>query len=166
MPKKKQFDPEELLDTAMVMFWEKGYEATSIRDIVERSGVNQFGIYNLYKDKHELFLAVLDRYRDRVVSQVFGIIEQPDASLPAIEQYFETLVEHHTTTMRAMGCLMANVMAERASENDDVTGRTKQHLDRQLAGFTKALKNAKEKGEIKKDIDIEAMAQYLVVAVQ
>lgn len=55
MPRPRQFDPEVLLEGAMHIFWEKGYEATSIRDIVEKTGVNQFSIYNVYGDKQGLF---------------------------------------------------------------------------------------------------------------
>ncbi len=166
MPRPKQFSPDKLLETAMRIFWEKGYEATSIRDIVERSGVNQFGIYSLYGDKHGLFLAVLDKYRDDVVTAVLGVVEQPDASLPAIREYFGLLARYHSTDMRALGCLMTNSMAALAAEDADVHQRTKTHMERQRTAFVNALTRAKELGEVHSDLDIPRQADYLVLSVQ
>ena len=166
MARKRQFDPDELLESAMRLFWEKGYEATSIRDIVERTGVNQFGIYSLYGDKHELFLAVLDRYRDKIVGNVFGIVERPDAALQAIRQYFETLVACHALIMPALGCLMANTMAESAAGDEAIRERTQRHFERQRTGLSHALTAARRNGEIRADLDIAQTAEYLAVSVQ
>jgi TetR/AcrR family transcriptional regulator, transcriptional repressor for nem operon len=166
MARGRQFNPDELLESAMHIFWRKGYEATSIRDIVERSGVNQFGIYALYGDKHGLFLAVLDRYRDNIVAKVFGIVEQPDASLSEIRRYFETVVAYHAIIMPALGCLMANTMAESAAGDEAIRERTRRHFERQHAGFTRALTNARRTGAIRADLNIAETAEYLAVSAQ
>lgn len=166
MSRPRQFSPEALLDVAMFIFWEKGYAATSMRDIVEKTGVNQFGIYSIYGDKHGLFLAVLDRYRDKIISEVFAIVERPEASLAAIRQYFQALIDHNSMTVPALGCLMANSMAEFGTENAEVHQRTSAHAERLRAGFTIALTNAQRQGEVRPDLSIEAMASHLVVAVQ
>jgi TetR/AcrR family transcriptional repressor of nem operon len=166
MARKRQFDPDELLASAMRLFWEKGYEATSIRDVVEHSGVNQFGIYSLHGDKLGLFLAVLDRYRDEIVSSVFGIVEQPGASLAAIRQYFATLVTYHALILRAMGCLMANTMAESAAGNEAIRERTQRHIERLRAGFSRALTTAVDHGELPPNFDVARTAEFLTVSVQ
>ena len=69
MPRSREFDVDETLERAMTLFWERGYEATSVQDLVERTGVNRSSLYSVYGDKQGVFLAVLDRYRDRVVSR-------------------------------------------------------------------------------------------------
>jgi TetR/AcrR family transcriptional repressor of nem operon len=166
MPRPRQFDPEALLEAAMLIFWEKGYAATSIRDIVEKTNVNQFGIYSIYGDKHGLFLAVLDRYRDKIITEVFAIVERPEASLSSIRQYFYELIEHNSMTVPALGCLMANTMAEFGMEDPEVLQRTSAHAERLRIGFTQALTNAQHSGEVRQDLTIEAMASHLVVSVQ
>jgi TetR/AcrR family transcriptional repressor of nem operon len=166
MPRPREFRPDDLLDGALTLFWEKGYEATSIRDIVERTGVNQFGIYQLYGDKQGLFLAVLDRYRDTIVEGVFGIVERPDASLAEIRAYFGQLVHHHSVTMPAMGCLMASSMAEHAADNAGIRERVGGHFERLRSGFIRALETARSRGEVRADLDIPTTAEYLAVSVQ
>jgi TetR/AcrR family transcriptional repressor of nem operon len=166
MPRKRAFSVDELLEVAMMTFWEKGYEATSIRDIVEKTGVNQFSIYSLYGDKHGLFLAVLDRYRDRIISEVFGIVERPSASLGDIRQYFHELIVHNAMTIPALGCLMANSMAEIGAADAEISQKTQAHAERLRTGFINALNNAQCTNEIRPDLNIEAIAGHLVVAVQ
>src|ERR1700730_11789741 len=58
----KQFDRDEVLDRAIVAFWTRGYEATSIDDLVEATGINRGSIYGTFGDKRRLFLMALDRY--------------------------------------------------------------------------------------------------------
>ena len=133
---------------------------------MERTSVNQFGIYSLYGEKHGLFLAVLDRYRDRIVASVFGIVEEPDASLGAIREYFKRLVVAHTVVMRAMGYLMANTRAESLKGNEQIRERTRRHFDRLCNGRSRALTNARRAGEVRPDLDIVETAEYLAVSVQ
>lgn len=166
MPRRREFDPDDLLDASLRLFWEKGYEATSVRDLVERTGVNQFGIYSLYGGKKELFLAVLDRYRDQIVGQVFGIVERPGASVDAIREYFENLIQAHSVLFPALGCLMATTMAESCAGEESVRTRVLGHFERLRAGFTRALETARRNHEVRDDIDIPQTAKYLAVSVQ
>jgi TetR/AcrR family transcriptional regulator, transcriptional repressor for nem operon len=166
MPRQREFHPDDLLDGALRLFWEKGYEATSMRDIVERTGVNQFGIYSLYGGKQELFLAVLDRYRDTIVGSVFGIVERPGASLEAIHEYFETLIRAHSIMFPAMGCLMATTMAESFAGDEGIRERVQGHFERLRTGFIRALETARRAGEVPDDLAIPRVAEYLAVSVQ
>jgi TetR/AcrR family transcriptional repressor of nem operon len=166
MPRQREFNPADLLDGALRLFWEKGYEATSIRDVVEHTGVNQFGIYSLYGDKKGLFLAVLDRYREQIVGSVFGVVERPGASVGAIREYFETLIQAHSVLFPALGCLMATTMAESCVGDETIRERVLGHLDRLRAGFTRALETARSAGEVRQDIAIAQVADYLAVSVQ
>src|ERR1700738_3778032 len=60
----KQFDRDEVLDRAMAAFWTRGYEATSIDDLVEATGINRGSLYGTFGDKRRLFLSALHRYWD------------------------------------------------------------------------------------------------------
>ncbi len=62
----KQFDRHEVLDRAMAVFWERGYEATSIQDLLEATGINRGSLYATFGNKQQLFLVVLDHYAEKV----------------------------------------------------------------------------------------------------
>ena len=77
MARPREFDADEALDKAMHLFWAKGYYDTSIRDLVEATGVNYYGLYGTFESKHGLFLAALDRYRAKVTSQIVRELNRP-----------------------------------------------------------------------------------------
>ena len=66
MPRPREFDPQSALQTAIQVFGEKGYDDTSVDEVVKRSGVAKYGIYGTFGPKRELFKKVLQQYaRDR-----------------------------------------------------------------------------------------------------
>ena len=84
MARTRSFDEDEVLDRAMALFWRKGFEATSIEELVSVSGINRASMYAVFGDKRRLFLAVLDHYLARVnaerlvtTSSCFGTLKQP-----------------------------------------------------------------------------------------
>jgi len=163
----KAFDPGQALQKAMMLFWEKGYEATSMQELVEAMGINRFSLYSTFFDKRQLFLNVLDLYRDLMVTKRFSVVEQPGASLPEILHYFQGLV----TTINAFGlpgrgCLMANTMTESVRSDPTIEGKVVGHLERLRVGFESALTLAVADGEVKSDLDINAHARFLAVSVQ
>ncbi|MDJ0707876.1 MAG: helix-turn-helix domain-containing protein, partial [Leptolyngbyaceae cyanobacterium MO_188.B28] len=88
MARPREFDPQAALQTAIQVFWEKGYADTSVGEIVKRSRVAKYGIYGTFGTKEELFKKVLAQYaRDRH-QDIQAAIRQPDASLPEIRQFF------------------------------------------------------------------------------
>ncbi|ORM61345.1 TetR/AcrR family transcriptional regulator [Pantoea rodasii] len=65
----REFDPEEFLNTALECFWQKGYRATSMSDLMKASGLASASIYKLYPDKRTIYLAALQQYMDEGVSR-------------------------------------------------------------------------------------------------
>ncbi|MFV2032085.1 MAG: TetR/AcrR family transcriptional regulator, partial [Gammaproteobacteria bacterium] len=62
MPRPREFDPKETLQTAIDLFWEKGYYDSSVDEVVKRSGVAKYGIYGTFGTKRELFVKALTQY--------------------------------------------------------------------------------------------------------
>src|SRR5271155_2380599 len=108
MPRVRDFDPDVVLVQAMKLFWRKGYGNTSVKDLVDVTGVNRHGLYDEFKSKHKLFLACLDHYQEAIVGSAFGTVERPGASLQAIRIYFQTVLAHSDS----QGCLMANTASD------------------------------------------------------
>ena len=73
MARKIEFDRDEALKKSMILFWEKGYENTSMQDLVTTLEINRFSIYNTYGDKKALFHQALEYYR----THIFEMLNQP-----------------------------------------------------------------------------------------
>src|SRR5215467_9445236 len=87
----KQFDRGQVLDRAMALFWSRGYEATSIRDLVKATGINRGSIYGTFGDKKGLFLAVLDHYGEKVGQPLMAELSDPHPRR-AIERMFDSII--------------------------------------------------------------------------
>jgi TetR/AcrR family transcriptional repressor of nem operon len=90
----KEFDPDAVLQRAMELFWSRGYEATSMADLVEHLRVARASIYATFGGKHDLYLKALERYVQTRDPNVVAVLSQPGPSLPAVR----TLVEETALT--------------------------------------------------------------------
>ena len=128
MARPREFDADEALDKAMRLFWAKGYHDSSIRDVVDRTGVNYYGLYEVFKNKHGLLLAALDRYRNTVTA-AFGMALKSAAPTPeGLLGAFDCLFELLTTEDGQVGCLMCTVATELAPHDDDVAAKVRSHF--------------------------------------
>src|ERR1700722_299427 len=100
----KQFDRDEVLERAMVVFWRNGFQATSIQDLVEATGVNRGSLYPTFGDKRGLFLAVLKHYSERFGKPMMAQLNDPDPR-KAIEGMFEAIIRRASDPRWPRGCL-------------------------------------------------------------
>lgn len=162
MARTREFDPDDALAKAMLVFWAKGYFDTSVEDLVDATGVSRYGLYGEFKSKEGLFLAVLDHYQDAVLGSIFKTVELPGASLPEIRAFFAAIVKVAHQPAARLGCLMCNTASEVAPLDPGVAGKVGAFHKRFSTGFRKALKNAVARGELAPDFDTTAQADFLV----
>ena len=165
MPRAKAFDPDQALDAALTLFWEKGFEATSMQDLVERMGINRFSLYSTFGDKRQLYRAALERYRTQFVDEMIGPLEVEGASLDTIRGYFDKAIEMYSSDDGWRGCLFINCAVDApASEHDDDRVTADGHLSRVERAFHGALSQAKTDGLLGDRHDIGELARFLVTA--
>jgi TetR/AcrR family transcriptional repressor of nem operon len=158
----KEFEPAEALDAAMHLFWCKGYEATSIRDLLDGMGIGYGSLYNTFGDKHALFLASLDRFRELRTSWIDEVLE--DSGLSGIEEVFRRTVDGLVSFEPRRGCLLANTAVELGPHDAEVATKISRYVRHTEAVFERALIRAQEAGEIPADRDPRALARFLVNA--
>ena len=112
MARPRSFDPAQTLSTAMKVFWERGYFNTSVDDLVAATGVSRYGLYDVYENKHGLFLAALDHYDATVFRALLAPVEKAGASIAEIRTYFGVLLSYAGKTEGGIGCLMCNSASE------------------------------------------------------
>ena len=142
MPRPKAFDPDAALQRAMHVFCERGYEATSVQDLVEGMGINRFSLYSTFGDKHQLFVAVLERYCATIGANLVGELEHSAAGLPAIRQFFTRLVDFFASAQGWRGCLMTNTAVELASHDPQAAAKVQAYVVRLEEAFYRVLLQA------------------------
>jgi AcrR family transcriptional regulator len=153
MSRPKSYDREQVLVAARDLFWERGYEATSITDLEQRTGLNRSSLYKEFGGKHELFEAALDCYADRVIAQLLAGLRSEKASLDTVAELFERLAtlfqSDHAISTR--GCLMVNTTAELAARDERVRPAAANYRDHLRDTFENALTNAARASELDSD---------------
>lgn len=132
----REFDPDEVLDVAVEVFWRRGPESTSMRDLEAELGISQSSIYNSFGSKGDLFNAALDRYEQRVHDELVAPLEA--GGVDAVLDFLDSLLGWITDDGHR-GCLVTNLMASR-SEDRDVAQRTRGFRDRMRQALAGALR--------------------------
>ncbi len=163
MGRPYEFDREETLSKAMELFWEKGYKATSIEDLVDRMGIKRGSIYNTFGDKHSLFIAAIEYYAKEVTSRTIKILESPGSPLENIKLFFETIV-NTPSDKKTRGCLISNTVVELAPHDEKVADTVRIILERIQNAFLHCLDKAVELGELPEDTDTKVLSHFLATS--
>ncbi|MEC8775385.1 MAG: TetR/AcrR family transcriptional regulator [Pseudomonadota bacterium] len=162
MPRTREFDPQTVLADAAQIFWRNGYADTSMEDIVSQTGVSRYGLYGTFGNEKELLIAAI-RYYDETMNQLLmASLQDHEASLPVIIDYWRTIAEHAKDETFCAGCLIVNVAVEVAPHDSDVSAEVQQIDRKHQSLFTRAIQNGQMKGEVPTHIDAEGFALMLV----
>jgi TetR/AcrR family transcriptional repressor of nem operon len=150
----------------MTVFWAKGYDATSIEDLVARMGIQRGSLYGAFGDKQALFLAALDRYERVVVRELFEALAAPGSGVEAIRRFFRLRIEGSLERRRPLGCLLTNSAVELSRRDPDATTKIGTSLAKLEHAFLRALARARAAGEIEATRDLRAVARFLTSSAQ
>jgi TetR/AcrR family transcriptional repressor of nem operon len=161
MPWDKRFDEEEVLDAAMTLFWERGYQGVSMADLVSELGVSRSSLYDTFGQKEDLFRRALLRY-DRVHRQEWfaGLAARFDP-LESIRQAFAEVAATPGQTRR-FGCLLVNTTIDQPLEHSDFAGIVRAAFDETQQFFEHQLDLAKDRTELPTEVDTASLGAALM----
>jgi len=159
MPRTKEFDPETVLEQAMELFWEQGFEATSAQDLVDHTGLNRSSLYNTFGSKHELYLRALDYYRRQDAGVFDRLLDQFDSARDAIRYLLDEAAP--TADADTRGCFLASATVERADCDQQTRERVSESFAQMCDGFAALIEHGQAHGEIPEGRDPEALAHLL-----
>jgi TetR/AcrR family transcriptional repressor of nem operon len=166
VPRPPEFEREVVLDRAMRAFWSRGYEATSIQHLVERTGIQRGSLYGAFGDKRALFLAAIEHYDRVMTAKLLATLDAPGSGLGAIRRFFRLKVDAAQERSRPRGCLVTNSATELASRDRRTASRIGATLGRIEAAFHRAVIRGQQAGEIDPERDARALARFLTSSAQ
>jgi len=158
MARPVEYDLEKVLDDAMEIFWQKGYENVSMAELVSHTGLNRRTMYSLFKDKDGLFRDALDNYYTRRSAEKISILKN-NPGKKGIEIFFQTF----NFKNNFKGCLFSNSMMEKSAIKEETYNIPKEYFNQILLGFEENLSQAKEDGNFSGDI--RGMALTLITVI-
>lgn len=148
MARPREFEREDVVAKALAVFWRKGYQATSVQDLVQATGLNRASLYGTFGDKHGLFLEVVEHYRSKVSAQRLARLEAPGPVRKRIAAFFKEMVDFSLGEGRLLGCLMTNSAVELAPHDRDTRIAVAASMGAMEASFRRVLTRARRNGEL------------------
>ncbi|MEU0677810.1 TetR/AcrR family transcriptional regulator [Streptomyces sp. NPDC006172] len=161
MARTREFDTEAAVGRAMDLFWARGYEATSVRDLTQHLGIGQGSLYAAFGDKDGLYRAALEHYRTTLAAAALRSLEEGADARTAIRTLLTERIRI-AVGGDGQGCLAVNAVCER-SPRDEATRRTVRDMqDAAREALTEVLRAGVERGEVAKRHDPQTLAAFLV----
>ena len=164
MPWEKQFDTDEVLDKAMQAFWSCGYEATSMQDLVDRTGINRGSLYATYGDKRALFLSALRMYDDKVRRKLLTNLETSRSPRDAIRQVFRAFADNVSERGGNRGCFLTNTALELAAHDREVRKIVANGQEEMQVFFAGMIDKGKAQREIPQRVQTQETARGLLAS--
>lgn len=161
MPWEKQFDIEAARQKAMVAFWTRGYENTSMQDLLDAMGIQRGSFYDTFKSKHHALVEALLRY-DFGRKEMFSKLGRGKSARGIIEMFFKSVAGEAQSDDGRRGCLLVNCALELAPRDAEVAEIVNRAFDETRAFFQSTIERGQAAGEIASTIDAGKTAQALL----
>ena len=167
MARPKEFDPLQKLDSAVDLFWERGYEGTSISSLVSVMGVNRASMYATYGDKEKLYYQSLGRYHVRVIGPMLEPLwDRHIPGIKAVEMAFDNLLDRLVNMNHPRGCMVAVASMDGPRGNAELERKLSEILEDFESGFYQALRRAQIEQALDVSKDPRQLARVFMAAMQ
>src|SRR3569832_590868 len=161
MARPRKFDERAVLDAATEIFWTKGFEATSTRDLSDRTGLTPSSMYAAFGDKRGLFRRALDHYLGRLRAKMRAL-EAERLPGEAITGFFEDTIERSLAGSSRRGCMLVNSALEASNENAELRDAIGSELKLIEGFFSDRFQSGQKRGDISQAHSAEGAARQLL----
>jgi TetR/AcrR family transcriptional repressor of nem operon len=162
MGRQKQFDPDLAVASAMDLFWQRGYGATTPADLVAALGIGKGSLYHAFDSKHALFERALRRYGDRRVAGLLEALHRPGSVRARLQAALDRLAAPEHAHLRQRGCLAVNTAAELGEGDAAAIEIVRDVFTRLEAALRATIEEGQRTGEIEPDRDSQGLASLML----
>ena len=166
MARPREFDVNAALERAMDVFWSKGYEATSLDDLCEATGLSRSSLYATFGNKRDLLLQTVDRYIERRTPNIRAVLARQPNIHKGIAALLREFIDQIVSGAGRRGCFLGNCAAELPRSDRTALARVRRGLARTEETFREALARAAARGELPVGADVDALARFLTASFQ
>jgi TetR/AcrR family transcriptional repressor of nem operon len=146
----------------MCVFWQRGYEATSLEDLLAAMDISKSSFYQAFGSKSELFQRCLENYRDASTDRLRTMLDQAASGKAFLESILNGIADGTKDPMGRAGCLLMNTANEFAQRDPRIAALVTKSLERMEDLFYAAICRAQAEGDIPKKADARSLALFLI----
>tara|TARA_R110000782_G_scaffold123126_8_gene214570 strand:- start:609 stop:1190 length:582 start_codon:yes stop_codon:yes gene_type:complete len=165
MPWEKSFDTNDAIKKATNVFWAKGYETTSLADLLKAIGINKGSFYNAFGSKKSLFIQSLDCYDREHRRKILDHLESLEDPVLAINTLFDTFISESISDCERKGCMFVNTALDLPNHDKDIEIAVKKGLKDTELFFKKQLTIGRDNGSIPAHVDVKTTAKGLLALI-
>jgi TetR/AcrR family transcriptional repressor of nem operon len=162
MARPREFDIDQALEQAMRVFWERGYQGTSIGDLMEAAAVQKQSLYCAFGDKHSFFVRSLQLYRTQVLATIKMIVHKTDSPIDAVGRVMRYAIEQAAAGKCPKGCLAANTALELGMRDPEAILEVRKMFRGIEKMLGETIKRGQEQGQIATRFQSGLIAQNLL----
>jgi TetR/AcrR family transcriptional repressor of nem operon len=166
MARPREFDIDTALDRAMQVFWSRGYEATSLDDLCDATGLSRSSLYATFGSKRNLLLLTVHRYVAERNPRIAAVLAQTSRVRDGFAALAAQFIDQIVAGPGRRGCFLGNCAAELPHGDREALACVRRGLEAIEATFRDALDIAKKRGELMPNADVEAIARFLAAGFQ
>ncbi len=165
MTRPREFDRDQALASAMQVFWQKGFAATSTDDLLAAMQIGRQSLYNAFGSKRDLYLEALERYQLESVGAHLRRLKSGATPLAGLESMLLGVVARDEA-VRHLGCMGVNAICEHGAIDDDLASLRDKSGGLLLAAVTECIRAAQQTGDVDASIDADATAMFVLTTMQ
>lgn len=162
MPRIKEFDYDQKLEIARNLFWEKGYNATSMFDLVDTLKLNRSSIYQTYGNKHTLFIKCLNSYILKKQEEYEKAGQKGSSPLESVKLIIKNVIKN--MILEAKTCMSVKTTFELGKTDPEIQALLNAQADTSVKLFKGLLEQAKDRAELAENKDPELIAHFIVAS--
>ena len=166
MPRSEDFNRNEVLEQAKNIFWKKGYNGTSMQDLVDATGLNRSSIYNSFGNKKDLYEQTLKKYQDDSRSLFDKVKEKNRNALESIGLVFLYVLDEILLDKESKGCMLINCYTEMGNQDNDLKNLLDANQEKLHGIFESLVIKGQEDGSVHNNESSDLLAHYLVSTFQ
>lgn len=161
MARTKAFDTNEVLHKAMSVFGSRGYEGTTLPDLISGLGIARQSLYDTYGTKRDLFLTAVKYYMDRKNRDLQELMDQPGTVTDKVEQAFTTMIRVLADPDLRRECFIISSAIEQAAHDEELAAYMHANTEQVELAFYTMLECGMERGELSLEVNIRDLSRFL-----
>lgn len=165
MAKKALYIREDVINKATKLYWEKGFHATSVRNLQDEINLRSGSFYAAFGSKDGLFTEVLQNYTNITLAMIDKCRRENDSPIASLKAFVELQVIDSIDNSPNSMCMLTKTLSELTSEQQSLLDITKAHIRELTDQFVILIEEAQHYGEVEKSKNAQDLADFIMVQI-